>query len=105
MPQVELAGVQIDVDDEGFMTNPDQWSREVAMELAKDEGIDELNPDHWKVIEFMRKDYMEKGQPPTIRRMNKVGHIETKLLYQLFPNGPAKKAARISGLSKPQGCV
>ena len=105
MPVKEIAGAQVEVDDEGFMTNPDQWTKEIAAELAMEEGIEELTDGHWKVIEFMRKDFKEKGTVPTIRRINKVGGVPTKELYALFPNGPAKKAAKIAGLSKPQGCV
>ena len=105
MPVKEIAGNQVEVDDEGFMTNPDQWNEDIAKVLAAEEGIPELTDGHWKVINFVRSDYSEKGQVPTIRRMKKVGNIPTKHLYELFPNGPAKKAARVSGLSKPQGCV
>lgn len=101
----KVAGVQIDVDDEGFMTNPDQWNEEIAKGLAAEEGITELTEKHWQIINFVRKDAKEKEQVPTIRRMNKVGGIQTKDLYELFPNGPAKKAAKISGYPKPQGCV
>ncbi|MBD3376767.1 TusE/DsrC/DsvC family sulfur relay protein [candidate division KSB1 bacterium] len=105
MSSKEIAGRQINVDNEGFLTDPEQWDKEIANQLAAEEGIPELKEDHWKVIEFMRKDYKENAQIPTIRRMKKVGGIDTKMLYELFPKGPAKKAARISGLSKPQGCV
>ena len=105
MPVKEIAGVQVDFDDEGFMTNSDQWSKEIAAVLAKEEGIDALTDGHWKVIDYIRADFAEKGQAPSIRRMNKVGGIPTKDLYELFPQGPAKKAAKISGLGKPQGCV
>ncbi|MBN1479336.1 TusE/DsrC/DsvC family sulfur relay protein [candidate division KSB1 bacterium] len=105
MPVREIAGVHVDFDDEGFMTNPDQWTEEIAKALAEEEGISELTEGHWKVINFIRNDYKEKGQPPTIRRMNKVGGIATKDLYDWFPQGPAKKAAKIAGLGKPQGCV
>jgi len=101
----EVAGVQIDVDDEDFMTNPDQWNEDIARALAAEEGIAELTEKHWQIINFIRKDAKEKGQVPTIRRMNKAGGIQTKDLYELFPNGPAKKAAKISGYPKPQGCV
>ena len=105
MPVKEIAGTQVQVDSEGFLTNPEQWSRDIARVLAAEEGIGELTDGHWKVIEFARSDYQEKGEPPTIRRMTKVGGVPTKDLYALFPSGPAKKAAKISGLSKPQGCV
>ena len=104
MPERNIANQQVDFDDEGFMTNPDQWSREIAIELGKEEEI-ELTDAHFKVIDFIRADFKEKGTAPTLRRINKVGGVPTKDLYSLFPNGPAKKAAKISGLGKPQGCV
>ena len=105
MPTKEIAGKSVQVDNDGFLANPEDWSKEIAAELAKEEGIDVLTDGHWKVIEFMRADFGEKGTAPTLRRLSKVGGIPTKDLYELFPNGPAKKAARISGLGKPQGCV
>jgi TusE/DsrC/DsvC family sulfur relay protein len=105
MPTKKIASATVEVDAEGFMKNPDQWTKEIAIKIAQEEGIKKLTDAHWKVIDFMRKDFKENGQVSTIRRLNKVGNIPTKELYQLFPNGPAKKAAKISGLSKPQGCV
>ncbi len=105
MPVKQIAGVQVDLDDEGFMINPDQWTREIAVELAKEEGIDTLTDGHWKIIDFVRKDSKEKGQIPTIRRMKNIGGIATKDLYDLFPQGPAKKSAKIAGYPKPKGCV
>ena len=105
MPDKTYAGRTIQVDEDYFLFNPDDWSEEVAVELAKEEGIDQLTEAHWKVINFMRQDFKEKGQVPSIRRIKNAGGIPTKELYELFPGGPAKKAAKIAGLSKPQGCV
>ncbi|HOX85202.1 MAG TPA: TusE/DsrC/DsvC family sulfur relay protein [bacterium] len=105
MQTKEIAGKQVQVDEDGFLVNPNDWTREIAQALAAEQGIDVLTEAHWRVIEFMRADFAEKGAVPTIRRLSKVGGIETKELYELFPNGPAKKAARIAGLGKPQGCV
>jgi tRNA 2-thiouridine synthesizing protein E len=105
MPQKVLGSATIDVDAEGFMTDPAQWTREVAAAIAKEEGIADLAPAHWKVIEFMQKEFKETGQAPTIRKLNKTGVMNTKELYDLFPGGPAKKAAKIAGLKKPEGCV
>jgi tRNA 2-thiouridine synthesizing protein E len=105
MPEQMIANQRVELDDEGFLTNPDEWTEDIARELAKSEGIEELTDSHWKVINFMRSDFSDKGQPPSIRRINKVGGVSVKDLYNLFPKGPAKKAAKISGLSKPQGCV
>jgi len=104
MPTKEIAGSTIDVTEEGFLTDRSQWSRDVAGALAAEEGI-ELTDEHWKVIDFITADFQEKQAVPGMRRMNKVGGIPTKDLYRLFPNGPIKKAARISGFSKPASCV
>ena len=105
MPQRLLGNASIDVDAEGFMTDPAQWTREVAVAIAQEEGIAALTPAHWKVIEYMQKEFKETGQAPSIRRINKTGVVSTKELYELFPGGPAKKAAKIAGLKKPEGCV
>ena len=104
MTKKEIAGVTIDVDDEGYMTHHAQWNREVATALAKEEGI-ELTAAHWKVLEFIDKDFREKGVLPGMRRMNKVGGVPTKDLYALFPGGPIKKATKIAGYPKPVSCV
>lgn len=95
----------VEFDDDGFLVNPDDWTEELAVELAKSIGINELTDLHWQVINFMRDDYKERGQVPTLRRIKNAGGVPIKEVYQLFPDGPAKKAAKISGLSKPQGCV
>jgi tRNA 2-thiouridine synthesizing protein E len=105
MPSKTFAGKTVEVDEEGFFLNAEDWSEDMAPELAKEVGIDSLNDTHWKVIRFMRDDFKEKGQIPTIRRIKNAGGVGTKEIYAHFPNGPAKKAAMISGLGKPQGCV
>ena len=101
----EIAGSTVEVNDEGFMTNPNQWTPEIAAVLADEEGIPELTPAHWKVIEFCREDAGDAGVSPTLRRITKGAGVTTKELFALFPKGPAKKVARISGLGKPEGCV
>jgi tRNA 2-thiouridine synthesizing protein E len=101
----ELAGQVVEFDEEGFMANPNDWTEKIAEELAQDIGLDELNADHWKVINFCRSDYSETGEAPTLRRITKVGGVPTKNLYKLFPKGPAKKVAYVSGLGKPHGCI
>jgi tRNA 2-thiouridine synthesizing protein E len=105
MPKKEIAGVSVDVNEEGYLTDPAQWNRDIAGAIAKVEGIEVLNDFHWKVIEFIQKDFQEKGVLPTIRRVKKVGGIPTKEFYAHFPDGPLKKAAKIAGLPKPQSCV
>ncbi len=101
----EIAGKTVEVNDEGFMTNPAEWTRDIAVALAKEDGIDELTPEHWKVIDFCREDAKSNGKSPTLRRISTLGGVPTKELFALFPKGPAKKVARISGLGKPEGCV
>ncbi|RMH64624.1 MAG: TusE/DsrC/DsvC family sulfur relay protein [Calditrichaeota bacterium] len=105
MATATLAGITVERDDEGYLKNPNDWTEEMAPELAKEMGIDTLTDEHWKVIRFMRQDFQEKGQVPTIRRMKVAGGIPVKDLYNLFPKGPAKKAAYIAGLGKPHGCI
>lgn len=100
-----IAGIEVQMNDEGFLTNPDEWSKEIAAELAKEEGIDSLSEDHWKVIEFCRQSATETGAAPTLRQITTGTGISTKELFGLYPKGPAKKVARISGLGKPEGCV
>jgi TusE/DsrC/DsvC family sulfur relay protein len=100
-----IAGVEIEFDADGHMKNLDQWNEEIAKELALMEGINELTEAHWKVINYMRKEFKEKGDAPSIRRLTKESGVDTKTLYQLFPKGPAKKAAKIAGLPKPKGCI
>ena len=105
MSAVEYAGTTVEVNDEGFLLDSNQWTREVAEAIAEEVGIGPLNEKHWQVIEFCRKDAEEQGAPPGLRRISKLSGINMKELYQLFPKGPGKLAAKISGLPKPQGCI
>ena len=104
MPTQVIAGATLELNEEGYLTDRSGWNRHVATEIAKEEGID-LTGDHWKVLDFIEKDFAEKNTVPGMRRLNKVGGIPTKDLYRLFPNGPIKKAARIAGFPKPASCV
>src|SRR5512137_1223889 len=100
-----IAGKTVSVNDEGFMTNPAEWTKEIAVELAKEEGIAELTAAHWTVIDFCRKSAVTSGKAPTLRTITTGSGVSTKDLFGLFPKGPAKKVARIAGLGKPEGCV
>ncbi len=104
MPTTILEGHEIHVDDEGFMTEYDEWTEELGKTLAAQIGID-LSDEHWKAIRFLRSDFTEKGETATLRRVSTVGGIPTKELFKLFPQKPAKKMAYIAGLPKPHGCV
>jgi TusE/DsrC/DsvC family sulfur relay protein len=99
-----INGTAIDVDEDGHLATHAQWNRDLAVALAQELGI-ALTEAHWKVLDFIDKDFREKGVVPGMRRMNKVGGIPTKDLYALFPDGPIKKAAKIAGYPKPTSCV
>jgi TusE/DsrC/DsvC family sulfur relay protein len=95
----------VELNEEGFFVHPEQWTEDIVPELARREGIDELTDAHWKVIRFMRSEYLEKGAGPTVRILGKASGVSVRELYQLFPKGPAKVAAKIAGIPKPRGCI
>lgn len=104
MSTTVIAGSPVEVDAEGFLLNPDQWTPEIAAEIAAQNGVT-LGEKHWQVIDFCRRTNAEKGAPPTVRGITKGTGIPTKEMYQLFPKGPGILASRIAGLSKPKGCI
>jgi tRNA 2-thiouridine synthesizing protein E len=104
MPVTTIAGRDIHVDAEGFLTEYGEWDEDLAKHLAGQIGID-LTDAHWRAIRFLREDFTAKGETPTLRRVTVVGGIPTKELFELFPKKPAKKMAYIAGLPKPHGCV
>ncbi len=95
----------VQTDAEGFLLDPSEWDEELALELARENGISELTPRHWLVVRFMRDRYLATGTAPTIRSLGKESGVPVKELYQLFPKGPAKLAAKIGGIPKPRGCI
>jgi tRNA 2-thiouridine synthesizing protein E len=105
MSSLEIAGKTIELDADGHIANKADWDENLAKELAKLEGINELTERHWLVLNFMRKEFEAKGDAPSIRKLTKESGVSTKELYELFPGGPAKKAAKIAGLPKPKGCI
>ena len=105
MTTKEITGKTVQVNEEGFMTDPNEWTQEIAVAIANDEGIFEMTPEHWKVIDYCREVGLESGSAPTLRNITKGAGGPTKELFGLFPKGPAKKVAKISGLGKPEGCV
>jgi len=105
MTTVSIADVPIEVDAEGFLTQAEQWNEQMAVEIARDNGIAELTPRHWLVVKFMRDRYLTTGAAPSIRSLGKESGVPVKELYELFPKGPAKLAAKIGGIPKPRGCI
>ncbi len=104
MPIATLAGRELHVDEEGFLTQYDEWDEELAKVLAANIGI-ELTEAHMRAIRFLRSDYKATGETATLRRCTNIGGFATKELFDLFPKKPAKKMAYIAGLTKPVGCV
>jgi TusE/DsrC/DsvC family sulfur relay protein len=104
MPVTEFNGHQIHVDDEGFLTEYAEWDEDLGKVLAVQIGID-LTEAHWKVIRFLREDFLAQGESATARRVQTIGGIPVKEQFVLFPKKPAKKMAYIAGLPKPHGCV
>lgn len=101
-----IAGKEVQVNDEGFMTDPAEWNKDIAAEMAAEEGISTLTDAHWKVIDFCRTTAAGlAGKSPTLRQITSGTNVSTKELFALFPKGPAKKVAKIAGLGKPEGCV
>jgi TusE/DsrC/DsvC family sulfur relay protein len=105
MPVKTYAGSEVAVNDEGFFDDPGQWTEDMAPEIAREAGVGDLTEQHWRVIKFMRHEYESKGTGPTVRILGKTSGVSIKELYQLFPRGPAKLAAKVAGIPKPRGCI
>jgi len=105
MTTMTLAGIDVELNDEGFLVDPSQWTEAMADDLARKEGIDALTEGQWNVVHFMRSEYLTKGSGPSVRVLGKTSGVTIKELYQLFPKGPAKTAAKIAGIPKPKGCI
>jgi len=105
MTMTLIADAPVDVDAEGFLTDPEQWNETIGNGIADENGIPELTDRHWLVVRFMRERYLASGTAPSIRALGKESGVPIKELYQLFPKGPAKLAAKIGGIPKPKGCI
>ncbi len=105
MPEFQVGDTTLDIDEDGFIQEPDRWNEDVAAALGKTEGVDELTDEHWKVVNYLREYYLEYGVAPMIRRLCKSTGFKLNQIYELFPSGPAKGACKVAGLPKPTGCV
>lgn len=111
MPTLEYQGKKYEVDEDGYLTNLDEWDKDVAQHIANMEDI-EMTAAHWEVINFLREYFQKYQIAPMIKILVKeIGKVlgpdkgNTKYLYELYPGGPAKQACKIAGLPKPTGCV
>lgn len=103
MAQKTYAGVAVEVNDEGYFTDPSQWTKEIAVDIAKQEGV-ELTDKHYEMLEYLRNKF-NNGDQLTIRGINKSGIVDVKTFYQMFPGAPLKKSTKIAGIPKPTSCV
>ena len=104
MQEKTYGGATVTVDADGFLTDPGQWTRKISEDLAAEAGIT-LTDRHWVVLDFVRKDSEDQGEPPGVRRITKLTDVSMKEMYQLFPKGPGILASKLAGYGKPQGCV
>jgi len=105
MPTFAVEGRAYEVDEDGFLQEPERWNEEVAKDFAGSEAVTELTDGHWKVIHYIRNYYLEFGIAPMIRKLCKETGYKLSEIYKLFPSGPAKGACKLAGLPKPTGCV
>jgi TusE/DsrC/DsvC family sulfur relay protein len=106
MTYIEVKGKKLELNEEGFLINPQQWDKEVAEYLAySEEKLEGLSEEHWAVINFIRGHYLQTNQAPMVRSICKTTGLQLKRIYELFPSGPAKGACKLAGLPKPDGCV
>jgi dissimilatory sulfite reductase related protein len=105
MPSLNHGAISIEVDDDGFLLNPEQWDEQVALALATTEGLDALTEDHWSIMNYIREYHAQFGVAPMVRKLCKETGFKLKEIYALFPSGPARGACKVAGLEKPTGCV
>lgn len=105
MPNLAVGDTAIEVNEHGFLSKPEQWSDPVARALAASVGVAELTEEHWKVVRYLRKHYLDFGLSPMIRKLCKQTGVPLKRIYELFPSGPAKGACKVAGMPNADGCV
>jgi TusE/DsrC/DsvC family sulfur relay protein len=106
MSQIVVNGKAYELNEEGFLAHPEEWTEEVAAVLAKaEEGIESLTGEHWAVVRYIRQYFRENNLAPMVRKVCQTTGFPLKQIYELFPSGPAKGACKVAGLPKPDGCV
>ena len=106
MPTIDLGDRQLELNEEGFLVRPEEWTEELALLLARrEEDLETLTDEHWAVIRFIRQHYEAKQSAPMVRAICRTTGLPLKRVYELFPSGPAKGACKLAGLPKPDGCV
>ncbi|MEA1967482.1 MAG: TusE/DsrC/DsvC family sulfur relay protein [Thermodesulfobacteriota bacterium] len=105
MATAEMGGVSFEIDEDGFLLDFKSYTKEWVEYVRQQEGIDELNDEHWKVVNILQDYYEKNGIAPMVRVLSKLTKFKLKHIYELFPSGPGKGACKMAGLPKPTGCV
>lgn len=105
MATTTLGGKEVEIDEDGFIQDPETWDEKMAVDLAITEGVDDMTEEHWKLVNYLREYYLKFQIAPMIRKLCKETGFDLKKVYELFPSGPAKGACKVAGLPKPTGCV
>ena len=98
------AQLSVATDNEGFLVNRDEWSEEIARELATQDDM-EITDEIMNFILEARRMYEDDGVVPPIRKFSKAMGVDSKHLYDVFKKGPMKLICKWGGLPKPTGCV
>lgn len=102
--ETTIAGANVNVNEEGYLTDLSQWNKEIAQEIANNEGVGQLTDRHWEVLRYIQDQYRDEARL-SIRSIGKSGVVNIKEFYELFPEGPLKKASKIAGIPKPASCI
>lgn len=105
VPEFQIDGRTYEVDEDGFLQDPELWDEEVAKDFAQTEKVFEMTDEHWKLVRYIRNYYMQYGIAPMVRKVTRETGFVPDKMYELFPSGPAKGACKVAGLPKPTGCV
>ena len=106
--ELEINGVQIATDDQGFLMDHEAWDNNVAEVLARKEGV-QLGDEHRKVLDFIRNYYNEHHIAVDARFVIKylakeLGYHDKARhrLYELFPYGYMQQVCKIAGMRRPR---
>ena len=105
MPELQVGDATVELNEHGFLTKPELWNDDVARALAAADGVAELTPEHWKVVRYLRKHWVDHAIAPMVRKLCKESGVMLKRIYELFPAGPAKGACKVAGMPNADGCV
>ena len=105
MPTGFYVGLELVIDDDGFIQEPERWNEAVARDLARTDGVEDMTDDHWKVANYIRNYWLEFKLAPPFKMICKRTGLEEHDIWRLFPGGPARGACKVAGLPRPTGCI